>query len=120
MSSLKTLPQGSDAKLSALRQAVQRELERRAKESADDKACGLKVISHKAGPMYWLRNFTKTEDYQWLKKGTESKAVFPYRPHWDFWNQSKLDSLPFDHELTLSDPPDYLDMVMGYLLTRED
>jgi hypothetical protein len=105
--------------LSLLRLAVERETEKRRKLQADDKAIGEKVVSHKAGPMLWLRNFTRTEDYQWLKKQTPSKATFPYRPHREYWTAEKIRALPFDHELSVDDPPDYLDMVMGKLLTRE-
>jgi len=27
------------------------------------------AVSHQAGPMYWLRNVTKTENYHWKEQG---------------------------------------------------
>lgn len=41
-----------------------------------------------AGPMYFLRNFTKTENYHAEKQGLQPKMPFPYKPHvageWDY------------------------------------
>jgi hypothetical protein len=37
-----------------------------------DEACAEWKISHKAGPMFWLRKHTATENYQWKEQGTES------------------------------------------------
>jgi hypothetical protein len=51
--------------------------------------------------MYWLRNFTKTENYQWQEQGVQPVAPFPYLPITDGeW--------------------DYLDHVMHYLLNEKE
>jgi len=45
-----------------------------------DAACAAWIISHAQGPMYWLRNWTKTENYQWRDQGLNPVAPFPYKP----------------------------------------
>lgn len=92
---------------------ARQELERR----KVDRACEQWIISHKAGPMYWLRNWTRTENYQWREQGLESEAPFPYKPY-----NVRLDlkALPFPHDFTAQDPPDYMDVIMGYLLTSKN
>ena len=83
-----------------------------------DTSCATWTISHKQGPMYWLRNWTKTENYQWRDQGLSPVAPFPYKP----WPKGScnidFDALRqvFTHDLTENDPPDYLDVVMGYLM----
>jgi hypothetical protein len=104
---------------------VAREYHRRQKQRNNqtvDEACKQWIVSHKAGPMYWLRKCTKTENYQWKEQKLEAVAPFPYKP----WprdsgklTQAMLDALPFSHDLMLDDPPDYLDIVMGYLLSTK-
>ena len=37
--------------------------------------CAAWTISHKQGPMYWLRNCTKTENYQWKEQDSTGRAV---------------------------------------------
>jgi hypothetical protein len=85
-----------------------------------DEACRQWVISGKAGPMYWLRNWTATENFQWKEQGLQPLAPFPHRPYLD--RQIDLSLLPFEvgedvksggHRL------DYLDIVMGYLLVTK-
>lgn len=76
------------------------------------------VISHKSGPMYWARNWTKTENFQWQAQGLQPKAPFPYKPYRD--REVDLKALPFPHDLTLDDPPDYLDIAMGYMLVSKE
>lgn len=43
--------------------------------------CSERVVAHDRGPMFWLRNWTKTENYHWEKQGLEPKAPFPYKPY---------------------------------------
>ena len=81
------------------------------------KACEAWVVSHKRGPMYWLRNQTKTENYHWQEMGLKPEMPFPYKPFTD--RRIDLAALPFDHEFTEVDPPDYLDVVMGLMLKKE-
>jgi hypothetical protein len=45
-----------------------------------DKACKEWVISHQRGPMYWLRNQTKTENYHWQEMGLAPEMPFPHKP----------------------------------------
>lgn len=87
--------------------------------------CRKKVISHSAGPMYWLRSVTKTDNFQWLAQNLPPKAPFPYRPHdvksYDVENCLRfIDSLKCDHDLSLADPPDYMDVVMAVILTQDE
>ncbi len=89
------------------------ELQRRGIE----KACKEWVASHRAGPMYWLRKMTATENYHWREQGLQPVMPFPYRPFLD--RKIDLSAFPFDHEFTESDPPDYLDVLMGCLLTTK-
>lgn len=80
------------------------------------------IISHKRGPMFWLRTLTKTQNFHWQEQGREPVAPFPYVPYpKESWSKAKLDALRawFPHELTVDDPPDYLDIVMGFLLTQK-
>lgn len=39
-----------------------------------------KEVSHTKGPMFWLRRFTATENYQWQAQGREAIAPFPHKP----------------------------------------
>jgi hypothetical protein len=75
-----------------------------------------RVVSHNAGPMYFLRNWTKTENYQWEKQGLQPLMPFPYKPHRNWWTAEHLAALPFPHDFTLEDPPDYLDVVIGFFV----
>ena len=59
--------------------------------------CSERVVAHDRGPMYWLRNWTKTENFQWQAQGLQPKEAFPYKPH-------------AGHDR------DYMDVVMGYIL----
>src|SRR5271169_6136712 len=61
-----------------------------------EKACQAWVISHKRGPMYWLRNRTKTENYHWQEMGLQPEMPFPYKPFTD--RKIDLAALPFEHE----------------------
>lgn len=68
--------------------------------------------------MFWLRECTRTENYQWKEQGLEPVSPFPYKPFLD--RKIDLSLLPFPHDFTDADPPDYLDVVMGYLLISKD
>jgi len=50
--------------------------------------CSERVVAHDRGPMYWLRNWTKTENFQWQAQGLQPKEPFPYKPftqgEWDY------------------------------------
>lgn len=50
--------------------------------------CSERVVAHDRGPMYWLRNWTKTENFQWQAQGLQPKEPFPYKPFtqcdWDY------------------------------------
>jgi hypothetical protein len=81
-----------------------------------DAACATWIISHTQGPMYWLRNWTKTENYQWRDQGLNPVAPFPYKPWPKGERHIDFAAFPFKHDLTEDDPPDYLDVVMGYML----
>ena len=39
--------------------------------------CKLWRASHRCGPMYWLRNLTKTENYHWQEMGLEPSCRSP-------------------------------------------
>lgn len=68
--------------------------------------CSERVVAHDRGPMYWIRNWTKTEDYQWQAKGLEKESAtspFPYKPHPE----------------AITDW-DYLDWVMKYILIEKE
>lgn len=59
-----------------------------------------------AGPMYFLRNFTKTENYHADKQGLQPKMPFPYKPQiageWDYLDwlmHYMLDSYKNDYDL---------------------
>lgn len=87
-----------------------------------DRACSEWIISHKAGPMYWLREWTKTENYQWQAQGLEAVMPFPYRPYRDKEIAEKAiayirKELGVECELTPDDPPDYLDLTMAVFLS---
>src|SRR5580765_7813794 len=43
--------------------------------------CSERIVAHDRGPMWWLRNWTKTENFHWQKQGLEPKAPFPYKLH---------------------------------------
>jgi hypothetical protein len=94
------------------------EAEEKAAEAEDHDAeiekCKQWKVSHTCGPMYWLRKVTKTENYQWKEQGLPPVDHFPLKPIPGA--NVDLKALPFPHELTLDDPPDYLDIAMGYLL----
>ena len=91
--------------------------------------CKLWRASHRCGPMYWLRNFTKTENYHWREMGLEPIMPFPFKPFTD----REIDCLkfPFQHDFGTGEPckrcsgigfehcvPDYLDVVMGLMLRK--
>ncbi len=84
-----------------------------------DRACKEWVISHKRGPMYWLRNLTKTENYHWQEMGLLPEMPFPYEPLTDYTVDLEALRREFPHEFTEDDPPDYLDVIMGYLLQKK-
>lgn len=63
-----------------------------------------------AGPMLFLRQFTRTIDFHAAAQGTSSKKPFPYRPHPDR-NERRQDTDPAG-----CDQWDYLDWCMYYLL----
>jgi hypothetical protein len=81
--------------------------------------CRERVVSHQRGPMYWLRTLTKTYNFHWRDQGLQPMAPFPYKPFPEWWTQARLDALPFEHDFTLEDTPDYLDVVMGYSLSTK-
>jgi hypothetical protein len=87
-----------------------------------DMSCAAWTISHKQGPMYWLRNCTKTENYQWKEQGLNPVAPFPYKPWPKGSRKIDFEGLrqEFDHDFTEDDPPDYLDVVMGYLMSSKE
>jgi hypothetical protein len=65
--------------------------ERRPKLSSADKqrraivdACKQWVLSHDRGPMYWLRQCTKTENYHWKEQGLPAVAPIGW-----FWRTPK-------------------------------
>lgn len=100
------------------------------------RCCKEWVIAHDAGPMYWLRNLTKTENYQWKEQGLQPTAPFPYKPYplemyrerckmshahsLEGCCQASLDSLPFAHRLSPANLPDYLDLLVGYLMVEKE
>ena len=84
----------------------------------EDYLCSKWVLSHYAGPMYWLRNCTKTFNFQWERNHQQPEAPFPRKPFLD--RKIDLKALPFPHEFTPDDPPDYLDVLMGFLLFTKD
>jgi hypothetical protein len=87
-----------------------------------DTDCAAWIISHKQGPMYWLRNWTKTENYQWRDQGLDPVAPFPYKPWPRGSCRIEFEGLRqvFNHDLTDDDPPDYLDVAMGYLMSSKE
>lgn len=82
-----------------------------------DSRCKEWVVSHQRGPMMWLRNLTRTENYQYASQGLDPVMPFPYRPM--AGRRLNLKALPFAHDFTEQDPPDYLDVVMGYMMLRD-
>lgn len=75
--------------------------------------CSERVVAHDRGPMYWLRNWTKTENFQWQAQGLQPKEPFPYKPY-----QPELLA-------GYGIPPerldwDYLDWVMDSFLTEPE
>lgn len=67
--------------------------------------CSERVVSHSAGPMYFLRQLTKTTNFHWEKQNLPPKAPFPYRPY------------PAGLNPNSAHPDwDYLDWIMFYLL----
>ena len=68
--------------------------------------------------MFWLRNFTRTFNFQWERDGLPPEAPFPYKPYRD--RKLDLEKLPFPHDFTEEDPPDYLDILMGFMLFTKD
>ena len=77
------------------------------------------MVSHQRGPTYWLRHLTKTENYHWRQQGVEPVMPFPDRPFLD--RKIDLEALRQHslHQFTEQDPPDYLDVIMGFLLTSK-
>ena len=76
------------------------------------------VLSHNAGPMYWLRKWTRSFNFQWERDHQQPETPFPYRPFAD--RKIDLRSLPFPHDFTAADPPDYIDILMGFLMFTKD
>lgn len=101
-----------------------------AAELIEDDLCAQWVLSHDRGPMYWLRGrrgadgslpssnpsdwLTCTENYHWKEQNLPAIAPFPYKPFRD--RKIDLSKLPFEHEFSEEDPPDYLDVTMGFIL----
>lgn len=72
-------------------------------ERRDDiiRRCSERVVAHDRGPMYWLRCWTKTENFQWQAQGLQPKEPFPYKPFTEGeW--------------------DYLDWVMSFMLAEDE
>lgn len=99
----------------------------------EDALCGEWACSHSRGMMLWLRNYTKTFNFQWREQGLQPEAPFPYKPYpvetyqqrckleghqHSKWScaEAALGALPFPHEFTPEDLPDYFDMLCGFLL----
>lgn len=97
---------------------MRKQLEREKSFKEIDDLCKEWVISHKRGPMFWLRNCTKTENYQWKEQGLLAEMPFPYRPYTD--RKIDLSLLPFPHDFTADDPPDYLDIIIGYMMVSKE
>lgn len=121
---MSALQQYSPRQLKELLQHLDPEERRQLADALEEKQhdgevelCREWVVSHKRGPMYWLRNLTKTENYHWREQRLDPTMPFPYKP----WEGRLVDlkDLPFEHDFTADDPPDYLDVVMGYLLTKK-
>jgi hypothetical protein len=93
-------------------------LKAEAVEQHVNELCSRWVLSHNAGPMYWLRRWTKTFNFRWERDGLQPEAPFPYRPFAD--RKIDLRSLPFPHDFTAADPPDYIDILMGFLMFTKD
>jgi hypothetical protein len=91
-----------------------------ARELKEDARCAEWVLSHKSGPMYWLRNCTKTENYHAREQGREPVAPFPLKQFKD--RKIDLAALPpqFKHDFTEADLPDYLDITMGFMMFTKD
>jgi hypothetical protein len=93
--------------------------------------CSEWVLSHHAGPMYWLRNLTRTFNFHWQQQGRLPEEPFPFKP---FTGRSiDVASLPFKHEFGRGIPcptckqhgfqyctPDYLDVLIGFMLFTKD
>jgi hypothetical protein len=69
-------------------------------------------------PDVLLRNCTRTFNFQWERDHQQPQAPFPYRPFVD--RKIDLDALPFPHDFTAADPPDYIDILMGFLMFTKD
>jgi hypothetical protein len=87
MSNLQNSQPVSASNLAALRRAVQLELDRRRVIAL----CKERIVAHDRGPMFWLRNLTKTTNFHWQDQGlTQEQSIspFPYRPfvggEWDY------------------------------------
>ncbi len=76
------------------------------------------ICSHQKGPMYWLRNLTKTENYHWEEMNLLPEMPFPYSPYRDRKVDLEALRLEFPHDFTDDDPPDYLDIIMGFMLAK--
>lgn len=68
--------------------------------------------------MYWLRHCTKTENYHWKEQGLPAVAPFPLKQFSD--RHIDIKKLPFPNDFTDDDPPDYLDVLMGFMLYSKD
>lgn len=113
-----------------------------------DAACQRRIVSHRAGPMFWLRELTRTENHHWQEQGLEPFAPFPFEPYGlPVWTRgctaehvhspeacarARLAEMPFEHEFGRGEPcarcqphgfpfcvPDYFDIAMGFLLTTK-
>jgi hypothetical protein len=72
--------------------------------------CSERVVAHDRGPMYWLRNWTRTENFHWQTQGrTRPDEPFPYKPYpKEFLASYGIEAERLDW--------DYLDWVMDALL----
>lgn len=85
------------------------------------KRCSERVVAHDRGPMYFLREITKTDNFHYDKQGLPPKAPFPYKPHGvDF--PHKTSGQPDWYGLRAIEHKewDYLDHVMNGLLGSYD
>jgi len=108
----------SPAQLAGLLKYMSPEEQAEAAHLIEDDLCRQWVVSHDRGPMYWLRHRTRTFNHHWQQQGLPAEAPFPYKPFRD--RVIDLDALPFPHEFTTLDPPDYLDVLMGFMLFTKD
>ena len=103
------MSQDSRDRRALLLEAVRREQKQRKERNDVIARCSERVVSHDRGPMYWLRNWTRTENYHWEKQGLPAKAPFPHKPY--------PAELLADYGIPADKLDwDYLDWVMSYLI----